>query len=95
MSDSVINAQEAAIGTITVPRLGDPCQRCRKRPSTTNWVGEGGWLAQTHGFSQLWCDVCVLAEQLKYARKLARKIPSIERKLAKAKARAASLKTAR
>lgn len=72
-------------GNSTTSKLGDLCQKCRKRPSTTQWVGDGGALAYTHGFYELWCDVCVLTEQLKHARATARRIPVLERKLAAAK----------
>lgn len=73
--------------TYTPPKLGDPCQKCRKRPSTHSWIGDGGGLALSHGFYQLWCDVCVFTEQLKHAKAAARRVPVLERKLARAKAR--------
>lgn len=74
-------------GTYIAPKIGDPCQNCGKRPSTKQWIGDGGALAMTHGFYKLWCDVCVLTAQLKHARAQAKKIPDLERLLRNAKRR--------
>jgi len=63
------------------------CQNCGKREATTNWVGDGGVIEYVHGFYQRWCDYCATKATLAYARKQARRIPSLERKLAKLKAK--------
>ena len=61
------------------------CQKCGERPGTENWVGEGGTLAFVHGLVALWCKVCVLEAQLKYAKDRASQIPNIEKQLLEAK----------
>lgn len=57
------------------------CQHCGKREATTIWVAEGGVLAWTHGGGQDWCQVCVIEAQLEHARKMASKIPELEKEL--------------
>lgn len=61
------------------------CQHCGKRKATINWVGIGGVLDFVHGNYQRWCNYCATKEQLKHARKAAKRIPMLERKLAKLK----------
>ena len=58
------------------------CQNCGKRQGTENWVGDGGMLAFTHGFSQCWCKICCLEEQLKHAREVVARIAGMETELA-------------
>ena len=57
------------------------CQNCGEREGTNDWVGEGGMLAWSHGWSQKWCDLCCVREQLAHAKKLAERIPELEEKL--------------
>ncbi len=52
------------------------------RPGTNNWVGDGGMLAFTHGWTQKWCDVCCLEAQLAHAYERAAEIPGMLAKLA-------------
>ena len=59
------------------------CRNCGRHRGTVRWVGEGGVLALTHGGWAPWCECCCLKEQLKYAKKLAAKIPQLEKQLAK------------
>ena len=59
------------------------CYRCKKRPATIHWVAEGGVLAFTHGLSVPWCAVCVLKEQVKAGKRVAKQLPRLEAKLEK------------
>jgi len=61
------------------------CQNCHKRKATTNWVGEGGVLDFAHGAYQRWCDYCSVEAQLKYAKKQAKQIPVLERRMERLK----------
>ena len=61
--------------------MNDPCKNCGTRPATTNWVGEGGILDDVHGMSQRWCDYCATRGQLVHCKKMARRIPILEKKL--------------
>jgi len=67
------------------------CARCGKHPAIVRWVGQGGFLAYTHGMYSWWCPCCADREQLKYARKLARRIPKLERQLRASKRRCRAL----
>ena len=46
------------------------------------WIGEGGWLAQSHGFYEMWCDFCATEAQLEYAQRMSANIPELEAKMA-------------
>ena len=74
----------------SIPHLADPavdrlCAKCGRHPATVRWVGEGGFLAFTHGMYEWWCRCCADREQLNYARKMARRIPRLQKDLAKAR----------
>jgi len=63
-------AQAAAMASYTNPTPGKtPCANCRKRPGTIWW---GDMLAQTHGFGQLWCEICALKAQIAHAKERAK-----------------------
>lgn len=64
--------------------MTQPCANCGKRPGTIQWVGEGGALALTHGWYAMWCEVCCLEAQIKYAEDLTAKIPTLKEELAQA-----------
>ena len=73
-------------GKLRKPVVEKPlCQHCHKRPATIQWVGDGGMLAFTHGMYENWCDFCATTEQLKAARRSAKHIPRLEKKLKKLK----------
>lgn len=61
------------------------CTVCGLRPGTEKWVGEGGVLGLVHGMYSMRCQVCVLEEQLAYARGRAAAIPQLEADLLRAK----------
>ena len=65
--------------------IEEVCVHCNKRPATTNWVGNGGILEYSHGMYERWCDHCCTFEQLKAARKAAKQIPTLEKRLKKLK----------
>lgn len=58
------------------------CSNCHERPGTIQWVGEGGFLALSHGWYQWWCEVCATKAQIEYAKARAAVIPDLEAKLA-------------
>ena len=58
------------------------CQHCGQRPATRVWVGKGGLLAYVHGAVANWCERCVVAAQLDYARERAAAVPELIRRLA-------------
>jgi hypothetical protein len=80
-SDTVLNNSSVLLDTKR-REISDLCQHCRRRPSTTKWVGNGGALDLVHGFYQLWCDFCATTAQLEYAREAAARVPELEAKLA-------------
>jgi hypothetical protein len=57
-----------------------PCVTCGQ-PATTDWVGEGGVLAWTHGMSSPRCKRCCLVDQIAYARKVVARLPELEAEL--------------
>lgn len=57
------------------------CENCGERNATMEWVGEGGALAWSHGWSSNWCELCCVREQLAYAVKQAERIPELEEEL--------------
>lgn len=61
------------------------CTVCGLRPGTEKWVGHGGVLGLVHGQYSMRCQVCVLEEQLSYARERAAAIPQLEADLAAAR----------
>ena len=64
------------------------CQKCGEREATETWAPDGlmGWV---HGVSSQWCRRCVLREQLLFAEKLARTIPSLREELERAEGESA------
>lgn len=58
------------------------CAKCGEREGTMDFVAEGGVLAYVHGMYQRWCRLCVVREQLAYAKARAADIPSLEAELA-------------
>ena len=58
------------------------CQNCGKRPGTEKWVGTGGVIGLIHGCYQMWCERCCIEAQLEHARKAARSVRKLERRLA-------------
>jgi hypothetical protein len=61
------------------------CQKCNKHEATINWVGEGGILDYTHGMYERWCECCALKENIKHAKKMAKRLSILERKLERIK----------
>lgn len=57
------------------------CQKCRERPATLDWVGDGGTLAWAHGMSSRWCEICALRAQVVHCREAVERLPSLEAKL--------------
>jgi hypothetical protein len=57
------------------------CARCKQRPATTWWSGEGGFMAAIHGMVEPRCELCCVEEQFRYARKLAATLPELAQKL--------------
>lgn len=62
------------------------CANCLTRPAAEQWVGEGGYLAYSHGMSSWWCTLCVAKASLEYARKQAERIPTLEAEVARLEA---------
>ena len=56
------------------------CQKCGNREGTEIWC-EYGVLGWTHGMGQHWCEICVLEEQLEFARKAVERIPEMTKRL--------------
>jgi len=56
------------------------CQKCGNREGTEIWCESGafGW---AHGMGQHWCKICVLEEQLEFARKAVERIPEMTKRL--------------
>jgi len=63
------------------PKDLDICTNCKKRKATINWVGQGSMMDFIHGGYTRWCEYCSTKESLKYAKKQAKRIPILERKL--------------
>ena len=61
------------------------CNNCHKRKATINWTGNDGIMAYVHGMYTRWCEYCCVKENLKYAKKQAKQIPILEKKLKKLK----------
>ena len=57
------------------------CHKCNERSATEMWAAEGV-IGAVHGCYQFWCKRCVVAEQLAHAKKMAERIPDLERKFA-------------
>lgn len=55
------------------------CANCGQREGTIRW---GDALALTHGFAQMWCEICATRAQLKFAYERAAAIPDLETLLA-------------
>lgn len=54
------------------------CANCGERPGTETW---GDVLAVMHGWTQKWCEVCVLEKQVEHDRERAAELPELERRL--------------
>jgi hypothetical protein len=52
------------------------CNRCNQREGKNIW--SEGSIAYVHGIYQMWCDRCVVEEQLVHAQKAAASIPALE-----------------
>ncbi len=62
------------------------CEKCGKHRASMWWIGNGGYLAMTRWHMMAaWCKCCALKAQVGHARKMARKLAGLEKKLAKAK----------
>jgi len=62
---------------------GALCENCQENPATGLWLGEGGTLAITRDYMQaLWCERCMVEEELKHAKDMAAKVNELEIKLA-------------
>jgi hypothetical protein len=59
------------------------CENCGERPGTRKWLGEGGAVDLVHGFYSMWCEVCVLKEQIKHAEERAAALPEMRARLFK------------
>lgn len=57
------------------------CANCKHHEATQRWVGEGGALAMTHGFYEMWCEGCVLRKQIDHAEHLIARLPDLKRRL--------------
>lgn len=68
------------------------CANCQEREAVVNWLGTGGPLAYIHGHYEIWCEVCVLEEQLKFAETQAMKIHKLRKDLIEAKKEAGLVK---
>jgi hypothetical protein len=67
---------------ITYREIPNPiCAKCGKREGTETWTGGGGTNGYIHGCYAKYCRVCVLQEQLEYAKKAVERIPEIEKEL--------------
>jgi hypothetical protein len=62
------------------------CENCGKHRASMWWIGDGGGLALSRFYMQAaWCKCCTLKAQVKHARQLTKKLPSLEKKLAAVK----------
>jgi hypothetical protein len=66
---------------VETPGRKSLCACCHKRPGTKRWVGEGGAMALSHGFYEMWCEGCVLRKQIEHAQERAAAIPDLEQQL--------------
>lgn len=57
------------------------CANCKERVGTIKWVGDSGALALSHGFYEMWCEVCALKEQIRYAEERAAALPELRARL--------------
>ena len=57
------------------------CNKCKKRPATESWVGDGGMIGFVHGCFERWCKRCCIEEQLSHCKKAAKRIPALEKEL--------------
>lgn len=58
------------------PRL---CENCGERPGTRVFAADG--TAFAHGWTQLWCDRCVIEKQIAHAEAQAARLPELEDEL--------------
>lgn len=65
----------ARIPSVASVRL---CDNCHEREGTMRW---GDALAMTHGFVQMWCEVCVLTKQIEHAEERAALLPELRARL--------------
>lgn len=61
------------------------CANCGEREGTINWVGRGGVMDFVHGMYEVWCELCAVEADLEYAKKQAKRVPELEKKLEKLK----------
>jgi len=57
------------------------CENCHKREATTKWLGNGSALDLVHGAYWMWCEICVVKEQIKYAEESAARLPELRARL--------------
>lgn len=57
------------------------CANCGLHKGTIKWVGEGGGIALVHGFYEMWCECCVLKEQIKHAEERSAALPGLRKEL--------------
>ena len=60
------------------------CFKCGKHKASLRWVGDGGFMAFSHGMWQPCCDCCAAQMVLDYAKERASKIPELEKELTEA-----------
>lgn len=41
------------------------CERCKKRETHTNWVGEVTLMIETKGVEEYMCEICFLEQKIK------------------------------
>lgn len=58
------------------------CFKCGKHKASVRWVGDGGFMAFTHGMWEPCCECCAARMVLEYAKERASKIPELEKELA-------------
>jgi hypothetical protein len=76
--------QDANGGNTWVSPTAEPghCLKCGREAETTSYIGDGGMMAVTHGFSQQWCEMCIVRGQIAYVQDQAARLPDLEAKLA-------------
>lgn len=67
------------------------CENCEKHRASMWWIGREGPLALSRFYMQAaWCECCALEAQVDEARRLAKQLGRLEKKLATVKCVAAS-----
>lgn len=57
------------------------CAHCHERKGTVSYYGDTTAMGWIHSHPALWCEYCVVTEQLAYARTRAAEIPGLEQRL--------------